>query len=125
MDEDQIRSFLERYGQALSSGDLATIVSCWAVPALVLSDQGSVAVSDPAEIERFFGQAVQAYHARGWMSTRPDLHSFEALSATLLSVDVHWLAYDAAGDQQSSERSYYLLARGSDRQLRIRVAVTR
>lgn len=43
--DEAIRDFLERYGLALSEGDLTTIVACWDAPALVLSDQGVQPVS--------------------------------------------------------------------------------
>jgi hypothetical protein len=125
MDEPEIMSFLERYGQAISTGDLKSVVQCWTVPALVLSDQGAIAVSDLAEVERFFSQAVQAYHAQGLMSTRPDFQRFEQLSETLTAVDVRWPSFDASGAEKSSELSHYILTRGDDHQLHIRVALTR
>jgi hypothetical protein len=125
MDEAEIKAFLERYGQAISTGDLSTLVKCWTVPALVLSDQGTIAVSDLSDVERFFSQAVEAYHAQGLMSTRPDVQRIEPLSETLTAVDVRWPSFDAAGAEQASERSHYILSRGDDGQPHIRVALTR
>jgi hypothetical protein len=125
MNNEQIEAFLERYGQAISTGDLPTIVDCWSVPALVLSDQGAMPVSDPSEVEHFFAQAVQAYHAHGLMSTRPALRRVDALSAKLVAVEVDWPAFDAGGNEQARERSYYIVAEGEDGQPRIRVALTR
>jgi hypothetical protein len=125
MDDDTIRPFLERYGDALSRGHLAEVAGCWAVPALVLSDEGAIAVSDPAEIERFFSQAVAWYQAQGWVSTKPELQRVERLSEQLIAVDVRWPTFDALGTEQFSERSYYLLQWDAGGQPRIRVALTR
>ena len=49
---EKISRLLERYGAALGSGDTQTIADCWAVPALVLADQGAIAVTDPARRSR-------------------------------------------------------------------------
>ena len=123
--EDQIQRFLEHLGQALSTGDLAEISRCWEVPALVLSDEESVLVSSQEHIETFFAEAVQWYRSQGLMSTRPRIERVEALTERLASVDVRWPAFDEAGMEKTSERSHYILRRGDDGQLRIRVALTR
>jgi hypothetical protein len=125
MREDQIRRFLERYGHAISSVNLADIAQCWEVPALVLSDQDVIAVSGADEIERFFAQAQDAYRSQGLVATQPVLERAEDLGEKLTSVDVRWLAMDKAGVERSSERSYYILRLGDDGEPRIRVALTR
>jgi hypothetical protein len=58
MDSELITGFLEDMGRALGERDLEAIANSWEVPALVLSDEGAVAVADAGEIERFFAQAV-------------------------------------------------------------------
>jgi hypothetical protein len=95
------------------------------LPALVLSDSGAIPVSEAAEVERFFGAAVKAYHAQGLLSTRPDVQRIEQLSDGLTAVDVRWPSFDAAGVEKASERSYYILAAGEDGQPRIRVTLPR
>ena len=122
--EETIRAFLDRYGQALSTGDLPAIVACWEVPALVLSDQGARAVSEVAEIEGFFAGAVQWYRAQGMVATRPEDVRVEPLSARLASVDVTWSAQNAAGETVSAERSRYILSIADDGAPRVRVAVS-
>jgi hypothetical protein len=124
MNEDQIRRFLERYGQALSIGDVAEITGCWEIPALTLADAGAVPVSDSSEIARYFERAVGEYHSQGLMTTQPQLEKVQALTDQLVSVDVRWSSFDMAGVERSSERSHYILRRGDDGQLRIQVALT-
>jgi hypothetical protein len=125
MNEDQIKSFLEGYGLAISAVDLAAISSCWEVPALVLSDQGAMAVSDAAEIERFFAQGSEWYRSQGLVSTKAELERVEVLSEKVKSVDVRWPSFDKAGEEKWSERSHYILRLGDDGQPEIRVALTR
>jgi len=73
MQTDQIGQLLEQLGQALSAGDLHKASACWAVPALVLSEDAALAVSDATEIEEFFSQAAEWYHLQGLVSTRPEI----------------------------------------------------
>ena len=121
--ENQIRSFLGNYGEALSAGDLPKISSCWAIPALVLSDEGAEPVTDAGQVESFFEQAIAWYRSQGLVSTRPQLHRFLPLTERLFAVDVLWRAFDEAGVERSNERSHYIL-RLEDGTLRIQVALT-
>jgi hypothetical protein len=125
MNEDQVRRFLDRYGQAISEANLAGIARCWDVPALVLSDQGAIAVSSRDEVERFFGQAQESYRSQGLVATQPALEQVEALSEKLTSVHVRWSTLDRAGVEKASERSSYILRLGDDGEPRIQVALTR
>lgn len=125
MDEEKIVSMLERYGTAVSSGDVPGIVNCWEVPALVLSDEGALAVSEARAIEEFFSQAMGWYQSQGMISTRPELKRADRLSDRLASVDVRWPAFDSSGNEVFSEVSHYILSLGKDEQIRVRVALTR
>jgi hypothetical protein len=125
MNEDQIQRFLERLGQAMSVGDLSGVAGCWGLPALVLSDESAISMSDVDEIKQFFARAAEGYRTQGLVATRPQLERVEQLTDRLAAVDVRWPTFDAAGAEQSSERSHYILWRGDDQQLHIRVALTR
>jgi hypothetical protein len=123
--EEQIRRCLDRLAQALTAGDARAAVDCWDLPALVLSDQGALVVTEAGAIERFFAQNIDWYRAHGLRATTPQLERVEPLSEKLTAVDVRWPAFDVAGTEQASERSHYILRLGEDGQQRIRVALTR
>jgi hypothetical protein len=95
--DEHVRRFLVRYGEALAAGDLKTISGCYAVPALVLSDAGSVPIAARQEIEAAFDGAAERYRALGLVDIRPILVTSEALSERLLSVDVRWEYLDEQG----------------------------
>jgi hypothetical protein len=118
-----VRSFLEGYGRALSTGDLPAIVNSWDTPALVLSDQGARMVSQAAEVEQFFAGAVEWYRTQGLAATKPSSVEIERLSERLVSVDARWCAIDMAGVERPSEHSHYILSIADDGQPRIRVAI--
>ena len=62
-DRAGIEGFFVRYGEAVSAGDLKVISSCYAVPAIVLSDAGSIPISTREEIEAAFDGAAERYRA--------------------------------------------------------------
>ena len=124
VDQDQIERSLDRVGVAMSAGDPAAVAGCWEVPGLVVSDEGTVLVTDRDQIERFFARAIEAYHAQGLVATRPELERAVALTERPTAVDVRWPSYDATGVERSSERSHYILRLGDDGWHRIQVALT-
>jgi len=126
MISDHILKMLETYGQALSDGKFDLIAQSWAVPALVLSDQGALLVSDIYEVEKFFAGATEWYHQQGIVSTRPEMivHT-DVMTEHLVAVDVRWPSFDADGNEKMTELSHYILEMGSDSRLRIRLALTR
>jgi hypothetical protein len=125
MDNDKITQALEHLGRALSAGDLRGVSSCFEVPGLFLSDDGATVLADASQLEKLFAQATEWYRARGLVSTKPELERVDVLSQKLAAVDVRWPAFDASGQEKSSERSHYIVRLGTDGQVYIRVALTR
>ena len=111
--DENLRRFLARYGEALSAGDLETISGCYAVPALVLSDDGSVPIAAREEIEAAFDGAAERYRAQGLVAVWPTLVASEALGDKLVSVDVRWDYLDEAG-RSARQNGYRCVLRLED-----------
>ena len=62
-DMARLEDFFIRYGEAVSVGDLGAISACYAVPAIVISDEGAIPVATRGEVEAAFDGAAQAYRA--------------------------------------------------------------
>lgn len=122
---DQIKRFFERLGFGISKGDFGGVSRAWVFPALVLSDQETIAVSDAAQVEQFFGKASKWYRSRGLVATRPELERIDVLSERLVAVDVRWPAFDKTGAEKASERSHYILRLSEDGRPGICAALTR
>jgi hypothetical protein len=118
-----IATFLTRYGDALSQGHLTDVSDCWEMPALVVSDEGAVAVGTPEEVERFFAQAVAWYRTQGYVATRPTIVRGDWLGERLISADVQWAALDSTGNVKMTELTRYIIRLDDGGQPRIRVAV--
>lgn len=125
MNQESIGRCLERIGQALSTNNLQDLADCWEFPALILSDEGASALTEANQLLSLFARAASGYQSQGLVATRPELERVEPLSEKLTAVEVRWPSFDAAGTEQASERSHYILRQGEDGEPRIRVALTK
>ena len=121
--DEHLRRFLVRYGEALAAGDLKAISGCYAVPALVLSGEGSVPIAALEEIEAAFDGAAERYRAQGLVGLRPTLVASEVLSERLLSVDVRWEYLDEQGRSAQQNGYRYVLRLQDEASPKIQVVV--
>jgi hypothetical protein len=121
--DEHLRTFLVRYGEALSAGDLKAISGCYAVPCLVLSDAGSVPIAAREEIEAAFDGAAERYRAQGLVAVRPTLVASEALSERLVSVDVRWDYLDEQGRSAQQNGYRYVLRLEDEASPKIQVVI--
>jgi hypothetical protein len=121
--DEHLRNFLVRYREALSAGDLKAISGCYAVPSLVLSDEGSVPIAAREEIEAAFEGAAERYRAQGLVAVRPTLVASEALSERLVWVDVRWDYLDEQ-DRSAQQNGYrYVLRLEEEASPKIQVVI--
>ena len=104
-DRAGIEGFFVRYGEAVSAGDLKAISGRYAVPAIVLSDAGSIPISTREEIEAAFDGAAERYRAQGMVAAQPTVVAVENLTEKLVFADVRWDYLDEEG--RSAERNSY------------------
>jgi hypothetical protein len=120
---EHLQRFLVRYGEALSAGDLKAISACYAVPALVLSDEGSIPIAAREEIEAAFDGAAERYGAQGLVALQPTLLGWEALSERLLSVDMHWEYLDEQGRSAQQNGYRYVLRLEGEASPKIQIVI--
>ena len=65
-DRTRLEGFFVRYGEVVSDGDLEAISACYAVPSIVISDEGAIPIATREEVEAAFDGAAERYRARGW-----------------------------------------------------------
>ncbi|MET0592434.1 MAG: hypothetical protein ABW133_07035 [Polyangiaceae bacterium] len=121
--DDEVRTFLEAYGRALSEGNLRGVSAAWETPALVLSDRGAIEVQSAKQIEEFFGAARRQYTERGIVTTKPQIAKLEWLSDKMVQVRARWLLLTANKDRKGEELSLYVLRRDDEDKWRIRVTI--
>ena len=118
-----VTTFLDGYAKALVAGDLPGIAACYALPALVVGDAGTIPVAEAAQVEAAFAGAADAYRSQGLVAARPELRAADPLTPALTLIDVRWSYLDEAGTAHRHSSYRYLLRRSDSGQLGIQVVV--
>lgn len=114
-----VRTFMQKFAAALSGGDAKAIALMWGVPALVMHDGGTRAVSTRQEVEAFFSGAKEQYAARGINEARPEIQSLDWLTERIVITKVRWPYIDTSGREIGEESSTYTLRQDDDGKLNI------
>ena len=122
---DELTDFFGRYGAALTTGDVAAIAGCHALPGLVVSDSYSFTFSSPAAVALSFLGAAPAYREQRIVAAHAQISEVHRLSAALSLVAVEWEYLDSDGSPVPGERYRYLIRTDSDGPLITTVIATR
>jgi hypothetical protein len=112
-DIDALTDFFDRYGAALTSGDLSTIASCYAMPGMVVSDSYSFSFSSPAAVALSFLGAAPAYREKELVAAHARLRDVRRLTQSLTEVDVDWEFLDSQGGFLRGDSIRYVLRIGA------------
>ena len=108
-DLDNLTDFFDRYGSALTRGDVSAIASCYALPGMVVSDTYSFTFTSPAAVALSFIGAAPAYREQQIVAAHAQLCDVQKLSDALAMVAVSWEYLDSAGNAVPGESYRYLL----------------
>jgi hypothetical protein len=108
-DLDTLADFFDRYGVALTAGDLPAITGCYALPGLVVADTYSFSFTSPAAVALSFVGAAPDYTERELVAAHADIEQVQQVSALLTEVAVRWEFLDSQGRHVPGERYRYLL----------------
>ena len=108
-DLDTLADFFDRYGVALTSGDLPAIAGCYALPGLVVADTYSFSFTSPAAVALSFVGAAPDYQERELVAAHARIEDVQPVSALLTMVAVEWEFLDSRGQAVPGERYRYLL----------------
>lgn len=121
--DELAKAMLERYATAFMKGDGRGAAACWQVPALVVSDEGTKAVTELSEVEEFFRIVPAQYRQQGIAATRPEIVRINWLTEQLAYAEVRWPYLDAQGTAKAGgEASAYIMRIGSSGEPKICVS---
>jgi hypothetical protein len=115
---------IEQLGAAVTSGDLAGVSRHYAFPSIIILDEGAMLLETAAQLEEMFGTGREWYISQGILTTRGELQEIEQLTDHTAAANVRWPGFDSAGNENYSEKSYYIIQNVDGVPL-IRVAMTR
>jgi hypothetical protein len=108
-DLDTLADFFDRYGVALTSGDVPAIAGCYALPGLVVADTYSFSFTSPAAVALSFVGAAPDYQDRELVAAHARIEDVQPVSALLTMVTVEWEFLDSQGCAVPGERYRYVL----------------
>lgn len=106
---ETLADFFDRYGTALTTGDLPTIASCYRLPGTVVSDKYSFTFSSPAAVALSFVGAAPAYQERQLVAAHAEISDVQRVSDGLVLVAVRWEYLDAGGHSVPGEAFRYVV----------------
>jgi hypothetical protein len=112
---ETLTEFFDRYGTALTAGDLPGIAACYAMPGMVVADDATFAFTSPSAVEAAFNGAAEAYHTKGLVAARAEITEISWLTEALVLVAATWEYLDAQGGAVAGESYRYLLRVVDDR----------
>ena len=104
-----LTDFFDRYGSALTTGDVAAIAGCYALPGMVVADSYSFTFTSPAAVALSFLGAAPAYREQQIVAAHAQLRDVQRLSDALAMVAVEWEYLDSAGGAVPGESFRYLI----------------
>ena len=104
-----ITEFFDRYGAALTSGDITVVANCYALPGMVVADSYSFTFTSPAAVALSFLGAAPAYREQQIVAAHAQLLDVQQLSPALAMVAVEWEYLDSGGNAVPGESYRYLL----------------
>lgn len=104
-----LTDFFDRYGSALTSGDVSAVASCYALPGMVVADSYSFTFASPAAVALSFLGAAPAYREQQIVAAHAQLRDVQWLSDALAMVAVEWEYLDSRGNQVPGESYRYLI----------------
>ena len=104
-----LADFFDRYGAALTSGDVAAVARCYALPGMVVADSYSFTFSTPAAVALSFLGAAPSYREQRIVAAHAQLLDVRQLSEALIMVTVDWEYLADDGGALTGEQYHYLL----------------
>ncbi|MEO3777849.1 hypothetical protein ABGB16_13595 [Micromonospora sp. B11E3] len=110
-DLDALTEFFDRYGVALTAGDVAAVAGCYALPGLVVADSYSFSFASPAAVALSFVGAAPDYTEHELVAAHAAIEDVHPFSPLLTEVAVEWEFLDSQGRHVPGERYRYVLRR--------------
>lgn len=108
-DLDHLTDFFDRYGSALTRGDVAAVANCYALPGMVVANTYSFTFASPAAVALSFLGAAPAYQEQQIVAAHAQILDVQRLSDALAMVSVEWEYLDSAGNAVPGESYRYLI----------------
>lgn len=116
-ERETLADFFDRYGSALTSGDLPTLANCYRLPGTVVSEKYTFTFSSPAAVALSFVGAAPAYQERELVAAHAEIEDVQRLSDGLVLASVRWEYLDCRGEAVPGGAYRYVVRLGDSPQI--------
>ena len=109
---ETLAEFFDRYGAALTTGDLPALAGCYRLPGTVVSGNYSFTFSSPAAVALSFVGAAAAYQELQLVAAHAEIGEVQRLGEALVMAAVRWEYLDANGHSVPGEGFRYVIRLG-------------
>ena len=120
-----VQNYLDRFSEAMTSGDTQTMATLWQVPAFVIGSGMTRVVQSSQEVEQFFAGSKDMYNERGITGTRAEILDLDWVADNLVTVRVRWPYLGTKGEVLGEESSSYTLLMDESGEFKVCVIVMR
>ncbi|RYZ02859.1 MAG: hypothetical protein EOO73_30205 [Myxococcales bacterium] len=124
-EQASVQRYLDRFAEAMTSGDMRTMTQLWGVPAFVIGRTEARVVQSESEVEQFFEGSKDAYNERGITRTRAEIQHLDWVGTDLVVATVRWPYLNEHDEELGEESSSYTLLRGEDGSYKLRSILMR
>ena len=124
-EQASVQQYLDRFAEAMTSGDTKTMAKLWGVPAFVIGPTEARVVQSETDVEQFFAGAKDMYNEHGIGGTRAEISDLDWVGDDLVIATVRWPYLDQSDRVLGEESSSYTLLRGEDGSFKLRVVTMR
>jgi hypothetical protein len=124
-EQASVQRYLDRFADAMTSGDMRTMTQLWGVPAFVIGRTEARVVQSEPEVEQFFAGSKEMYNERGITRTLAEIQHLDWVGTDLVVVTVRWPYLNDQDEELGEESSSYTLLRGEDGSYKLRSILMR
>jgi hypothetical protein len=124
-EQASVQRYLDRFAEAMTSGDMRTMAKLWGVPAFVIGRTEARVVQSESEVEQFFKGSKDMYNERGITGTRAEIQHLDWVGKDLVVATVRWPYLNERDEELGEESSSYTLLRGEDGSYKLRSILMR
>lgn len=122
-DDLGVGDFLEAFALSLTEGAVEAIADMWSLPAIRISDEQVMSITQREELYDLFAGAREHYNSAGVVDTRPEVIRLDEITDRIVMVRVRWPWLDEDDNELGAECSTYTLRRNATGEWKIRCAV--
>lgn len=124
-EQASVQRYLDRFAEAMTSGDTRTMTQLWGVPAFVIGRAEARVVQSESEVEQLFEGSKEMYNERGITQTRAEIQHLDWVGTDLVVATVRWPYLNDQDEELGEESSSYTLLRGEDGSYKLRSILMR